>query len=134
MRQSNNLGFSLVELLVALSILAIITAIALPAYNDSTMKGRRADAQSALVDAASKMEAYFYTNRTYTTDLTDLGYSSASGVDTPEGYYTLSVNAPTAACPIASCYELQATAGSAQADDGDLTLDSLGRRLPSDLW
>jgi len=127
-------GFNLVEILIVVAILGILVAVALPGFNDSTDKGRRSDGQSALLDAASKMEAHFFTNKTYTTNLTNLGYASSSGVATAESYYTLSVTAATASCPIASCYELKATAVGAQADDGDLTLDSIGRKLPVDKW
>ncbi len=129
-----NSGFTLTEILIVVAILGIIAAVALPSFNSSAEKGRRSDGQSTLLDAASKMETYFYTNKTYTTDLRDLGYATATAVATPEGYYTIGVNAPTAGCPIASCYELQATAGTAQAGDGNLTLDSLGRRLPQSHW
>lgn len=125
-----NQGFNLVELLIAIAIVGIIAAIALPAYNSSTQKGRRSDGQAMLMDAASKMEAYFFENKTYTSTLADLGLTSTS----PEGYYTLSVVAETTACPIASCFVFQATALGAQADDGDLQINSRGQRLPTDHW
>ena len=120
--------------MIVVAILGIIAAIALPSYNNSVTKSRRTDGKSELVDLASKMEAHFYSNKTYTTDLQNLGYASASGVSTPEGHYTLGVNPASGACPITSCYVLQATAVGAQASDGDLTLDSLGRKLPADKW
>ncbi len=123
-------GFNLVELLIALTIVGIIAAIALPSFNDSAQKGRRSDGQAMLMDAASKMEAYFFDNKTYTETLADLGLTATS----PEGYYTLSVTAATGACPITTCYELQATAIGAQAEDGNLTINSRGQRLPSDRW
>lgn len=126
-------GFTLIEMMIVVAIIGIIAAIALPSYNDSVAKGKRTDGQSALFDAASKMEAYFYTNKTYSADLTDIGYASATP-SSPEGFYTLGVNAATAGCPISSCYELQATAGAPQTSDGNLTLDSLGRKLPQDKW
>ncbi len=121
-------------MLTVVSIIAIILAVALPSFNRSATKGRRTDGQASLLELASQMEAFFYANKTYTTDLMELGYPAATNVDTPEGHYTLQVNGATGACPITSCYELQATAGAVQIEDGDLTLDSLGRKLPEEKW
>lgn len=125
-------GFTIIEILIVVSIIGILASVAFPAYDESRKKGRRTDGKSALLDLASKMEAYFYTNKTYTVDLTQLGYAAVPS--TPEQHYTLGVNPSSAACPITSCYELQATAVGVQTSDGNLTLDSLGRKLPADKW
>jgi len=127
------LGFSLTELVIVAAIIAIIAAFALPAFNSSTQKGRRSDGQGALLDAATKMESYFYNNKTYTTDITNLGYS-ADPAASSEGYYAISVAAATTTCPITSCYVLQAVPQGAQVADGNLTLSSTGQKLPSDKW
>jgi len=121
------------EIMIVVAIVAIIAAIALPSYNDSVNKGRRSDGQASLLDTASKMESYFYTNKTYTDDMTNLGFS-ADPADSSEGHYAIEVSSPTASCPITSCYELKATAVGAQVNDGDLTLSSTGVKLPADKW
>lgn len=130
--QSQHEGFSLIELMVVIAIVGIIAMIALPSYNSSVEKSRRADGQAALVDLASKMEAYFYSEKTYTTDLAALGYTPPP--QSPEGFYALSVLAPSVSCPITSCYVLQAAANDIQSNDGDLTLSSTGLKLPADKW
>ena len=116
-----------------MAIVGIIAGIALPSYNSSAQKGRRSDGQAALLDTASKMESYFYSNKTYTEDMTDLGYSADPSVSS-EGYYNIEVVSATSTCPIDSCFQLKATAQGAQVNDGDLTLSSTGEKLPADKW
>ena len=127
-------GFNLIELLIVIVIVSILAAIALPSYQESVRKSNRSDGQAHLFEAASRMERYFYKNNIYHTDLTELGYSATTAVASPEGHYNLSVLAATASCPIATCYKLQATALNNQVPDGDITLDSLGQKLPAEKW
>ena len=130
------LGFTLVELMIVVVVLGILSMVAIPAYNDNVMKGRRADAKSTLTTAASRMEQYFMDNKSYTTDMTKLGYGSPAA--STDGYYVLSA----AACgggSIATCYVLTATpgTGSPQKDDSkcpSLTLNYMGTRAPTSCW
>ncbi|HHH35271.1 MAG TPA: type IV pilin protein [Gammaproteobacteria bacterium] len=128
MQARENKGFTLIELMIVIAILGILAAIAVPAYNDSMTKTRRADGQAALMDIMAKEERYFTENNTYTTDLSDLPANSTSG----EGFYTITA-APCGA-GITSCVQLTATPGSAQSSDGALTLDSRGVKTPASKW
>ncbi|MDX9741027.1 MAG: type IV pilin protein [Gammaproteobacteria bacterium] len=126
---SRSQGFTLVELVIVISLIGILAMIAIPAYTDSVTKARRSDGHAALMDLMTRQERFFTERNTYTTDLSDLGVSTASA----EGFYTLSA----AACGgsvITSCVQLTATAGSAQSHDGNLTLNSRGQKLPADKW
>ncbi len=58
-------GFTLLEVMIVVAIVGILSAIALPAYQDYVRRGHIADALSALSDARVKMEQYFQDNRTY---------------------------------------------------------------------
>lgn len=58
-------GFSLVELMVALAIAAIIAAFALPAYRDHMMRSRIPEATSGLLLTAMRLEQFYQDRRSY---------------------------------------------------------------------
>jgi type IV pilus assembly protein PilE len=61
-------GFSLIELLIAITIVGILTAIAVPAYQGYVLGGARAGAAACLLEYAQFMERVYTTNMTYATD------------------------------------------------------------------
>lgn len=129
MRAPGSSGFTLIELVLVITIVGILVAIAIPSYNSSTTKARRADGQTALMDTMVRQERFFTENNTYTTNLANLPAATSS----PEGYYTIAA-AACAGSTIQSCVILTAAPGTAQAGDGDLTLNSRGQKLPADKW
>lgn len=58
-------GFTLIEMMIVLVILAILAAIAIPSYSNFVMRGRLMDAHAKLGDLRGQMERYFLDNRTY---------------------------------------------------------------------
>lgn len=58
-------GFTLIELLVTVAIIAVLAAIALPAYNDYVTRSRFPEAQGALASGRVQAEQYFQDNRSY---------------------------------------------------------------------
>jgi len=58
-------GFTLLELMVAVAIVAILSAIALPAYSDYVTRGRLPEAYANLATLRVQAEQYYQDNRTY---------------------------------------------------------------------
>lgn len=118
-----NCGFTLIEVLIAVAILGIIAAIAIPSYSQYAMKARRAEAVTSLTEIAGEQYRYFSENNSYATKLTDLGYST-DNLTTENGNYTVAVSASST-----STYTVTATAKSAQAGDtscATLSINSVG--------
>lgn len=85
-------GFSLLELLVALTIVAILSAIAYPNYQAHVLKTRRAEAKVALMDLAARLEQYRLIHHSYKgATLSDLGKSPA----TEKNHYRLKIETTT---------------------------------------
>jgi len=128
-------GFTLIELMIVVVIIAILAGIAYPAYQKQVLQSRRSDAKAALQQLAAREEQFYMDNKTYTTVLTQMAYTATPTVTTADGYYTIRVVAATATCPITTCYLLQAapTAKGGQNSDacGNLTLSSTGVRSPT---
>lgn len=127
-------GFSLIEVMIITAVVALLATLAYPAYQDQVMKARRSTAKATLTDAGSRQEQFFLNNKTYTETVGAGGLNLATTTD--GGFYTLSVDAETAACPIDRCWRMRATPEPAQADDrcGELTVSSEGTRTPTECW
>lgn len=67
-------GFSLIELLIALVIVSILAAIAVPSYRGYVQRSNRAAAKSVLMNIASQQEQFFVDRKRYATALSQLGY------------------------------------------------------------
>ncbi|WP_269670917.1 type IV pilin protein [Delftia acidovorans] len=59
-------GFTLIEILIVIAMMAILMAIALPSYSDYLKRGRIVDGLVPLADMGAKLEQYFQDHRTYT--------------------------------------------------------------------
>jgi len=58
-------GFTIIELMIAVAIIAILAAIALPAYNDYVLRGKITEAFTGLADFRVRMEQFYQDNRRY---------------------------------------------------------------------
>lgn len=150
MDKRTTLGFTLIELMITVIVIAILSAIAYPSYTEYVRKSRRADGRATVLATAQKMESYFTENTTYlgTKLLANDNNLSSSNKKvwvgeplSPEQHYTIAFdNAPTsedAVCaatvdtnPSAVAYRLCATPTGAQAKDscGVFSLDHMGKK------
>lgn len=151
MNNARSHGFTLIELMVTIVILAIIVGIAYPSYQNYTVQTRRSDAQVALTQTANRLEKYFSVCNSYptagaTAGLTNAwpaavancppgtGGIAAATTGSPDGHYTLALdtsNTIAGACSAAGvCYMVTATptAGGLQVGNGALRIDSTGRK------
>jgi len=62
-------GFSLIELMVALAIVAILATIAIPSYREYVLRSHRRAAQTSMMDIANREQQYFAANRAARTEV-----------------------------------------------------------------
>ncbi len=95
-------GFTLIELMVAVVVIAILSAIAIPQYNDYVTRSRIPMATSTLADMSVRMEQYFQDNRTY---LNSCAANTVAPLPAANTYFVFSC--PVA--PTANTFQVRAT-------------------------
>lgn len=123
-------GFSLIELMVAVVIVGILAAIAMPSYSNYVIRGSRAAAQTELLEMASLQEKIYLNSNAYTASVnTAYNGTSAGGLgrttgQTSDNKYALALSGG------GQTYTLTATpvAGTGQAGNGCLTIQENGMR------
>jgi type IV pilus assembly protein PilE len=130
MSRTSQQGVTLIELMVAAAIVAILAALAYPSYQLQVRQSRRAAAQAFLMDVAARQQQHMVDVRSYASVLNELGMTVPPEVN---GFYTIGV-AAVAGPPLA--FTLTATPAGAQTQDrcGALTLNQAGRKSPDTCW
>ena len=123
-------GFTLIEVMIALVMVAILAAVALPTYRDQLRKSARADAQAFLSDMASRQQQYLVEKRTYAGSPPSLGMAVPASVDRA---FAIAVTAGDGPPPT---FLITATASGDQAKDtcAVMTVDQAGNRTPASYW
>jgi len=123
-------GFSLIELMVAVVVVAILASIAIPTYTAQILKSHRTEARSAILDLAGREERVLSVSNSYSQVPTDVGYTGTSwgtGLAVGSGYYTVVItvgNSPPS-------FTITATAAGGQTADSScasFTVNQLGQQ------
>ncbi|MEO8400399.1 MAG: type IV pilin protein [Gammaproteobacteria bacterium] len=117
-------GFSLLELLIVLTIITILGALSVPLYSQHFIHANRLEAELYLIKLAGKLEQYHIVNNTFQgADLNTLGFSETIVAN----QYRLAIVTNTE-----STFSLQAQPLDTQAEKdvlcGTLGLNSLGEK------
>jgi len=135
--RSKQQGFTLIELMITVAVVAILAAIAYPSYKNQIMRSRRTDAKAALLNIQVAQEKRFLATNAYvqsTTGLTDTWASGGLGLaqaKSDNGYYNLTIDAGATA--ISYVARAKAPTGSGQASDscGEYTINNTGAKTPT---
>ena len=92
--RKNMRGITLIELMIVVVIVGILAAIAYPNYQEFTARAKRNEARAALLRLAVNQERFYLANNSFTTDMTQVGFSS-SPATTETGYYVVAVTSAT---------------------------------------
>ena len=117
------LGFTLIELMIVVGIVAILASLALAGYDFATRKTRRAAAQGCLTEAAQAMERHYTTTMSYA----GAAIPACSADVTP--YYAVGFATGE---PTGTTYVLQAVPIGGQSKDscGTMSVNQTARKLP----
>lgn len=116
-------GFTLVELVIAVAVVAILASVAVPSYREHVAASRRSDGKAALLAVAQLMERAYTERGTYAG--VTLGATGVYPSTSPQGYYTLSIVSQDA-----DGFSLRATRAGAQVGDkcGNYTYNQAGAK------
>lgn len=122
-------GFTLLELMIVVGIVAILASLAIAGYGFAMVKSRRAAAEGCLQEGSQYMERFFTTNLAYDKDTGGTNVTAPVCSQDVTPYYALTFSAG----PTATSYTLQAAPTTKQKDPrcGTLTIDNKGIKTAS---
>jgi prepilin-type N-terminal cleavage/methylation domain len=124
-------GFTLLELMIVVTVIGILAAVAYPSYLEHMKKARRAEAQSLMLDVVNREEQYMLDKRAYTDSFGDISVKReefdciSDPTECTNDWYDVTITLSAGPPP---GYTITATAKGSQASDGDQTIDSTGTK------
>jgi len=123
-------GFTLIEVMITVVIVAILAAIAYPSYRQYIIRSDRAAAQSVMMDIANREQQFLMANRAY-ADKATVAASGFSLDSDLAAKYDWGITVGTGTVP---SFTITFTPKGSQASDVTLTLNHQGVKTPADKW
>ena len=139
-------GFSLIELLIILAIIAVLASFTYPSYLKQVQKSQRIEAKVALYIIAQQQEEYFLQQSSYAADLSTLRRTTQTPTlaqDNSELNYQLSIsakypdNCQSNKAQACRAYTITATAQNdslKKSECSSMSLNNLGEETPLSCW
>ncbi|WP_315857085.1 type IV pilin protein [Cognatiluteimonas sedimenti] len=121
-------GFTLIELMIVVAIVAILVAAAVASYRWAVVKSHRGAAKGCLMESAQYMERFYTTNMAYDKDMAGTAVALPGTCSTDAGDF---YNMGFVGTPTATTFAIQAVPISGKQDDslcGTLTIDQAGTK------
>jgi type IV pilus assembly protein PilE len=127
-------GFTLIELMITLAIVAILAALAYPSYSAYVVRSNRAAAEGYLLELSNLQQRYLLDKRGYAASMTDLLGAAWAAPSNVASYYTIDTTAPPAGAPTPGFRVVATPLGNQSVRDtacGTVQIDETGQKYAS---